>query len=348
MSLLSQSDVDLSALDLDHEETVTSVAWSPHGALLLGTSLGRVLAVPRAAPAAIIEPGWGLGPQSHVAHVLFSPANLQEAPTPPRSENSQDSAQGLPAAAGSGSFSTAGRAFGPVVGLFCSKDQVVGVLGGTPSSQEPAHMLWLEGGKPGYPLTALAPLPMQDACAATVSPGLLSVLVYTQSGRMYLADTTFTKPQPSSGPGYTFDEVPSISSGPSLLGAMRSSFSGAGNVRPSSGTGGGSKSNSSMGGQQPKSRPDSSQAGTARKGKGIQFSDIPEDGVLPERSEDGVFEDADIAGADQGNGGTGSTVLPGALEATLVAKALTVGHVGPVLGVVQLPREVRMRERQIA
>jgi hypothetical protein len=71
--LVRQSDVDLTMLSSGEELSV--FAWTPSGALLLGTTASRLLLVPSAAPPAVPAAGWGSAPGGgHAAEWLYGSA----------------------------------------------------------------------------------------------------------------------------------------------------------------------------------------------------------------------------------------------------------------------------------
>jgi hypothetical protein len=86
--VVHESDVDVSLLS--EGEDLCSTAWAPDGTALLGTTLGRILAVPGAAPAAVPDPAWGqtggggvdgvrTAGGGHTAVQLYAPAAYEDA-----------------------------------------------------------------------------------------------------------------------------------------------------------------------------------------------------------------------------------------------------------------------------
>ncbi|KAF5836201.1 hypothetical protein DUNSADRAFT_6267 [Dunaliella salina] len=190
--LVRQSAVDLSALSEGHQ--VTAMGWTPAGALMLGTSGGKVMLVPGAAPCGLADADWGASPSCHKARTLFNSSVAA------RSKGWFDGLGNVMAVTClPGQQTLAVVSPWPVGSKAKASKDAKNDKGGSAkaSIQQPscAHLMWLDTSGSTTTLAALAALPYGSLSSAAVSPSLEHVLLRTVAGDLALADTAYTIPE---------------------------------------------------------------------------------------------------------------------------------------------------------
>ncbi|KAG2484149.1 hypothetical protein HYH03_017030 [Edaphochlamys debaryana] len=213
--VVRQSEVELSLLA--EGERLTSLAWTPNGTLLLGTSAGRLLGVRGAAPPAVPVTGWGVQPSGgHVAELLYGPPS----PPPPAVTLPPPLAMMLapPAALHSAVTVAAGPA--PprtgVAAVVVTAAHVLLVLAGDANTS--AQLLWLSPNdlRP----VGSAVLPLRSIVRAVPSPSFASLAIASGDGSLCLASTSCPSPGTGTATGHL------TRSSNSTLGTLRTSGTG--------------------------------------------------------------------------------------------------------------------------
>lgn len=208
-ALVRQSEVELTGA-VAEGDSLTSLCWTPNGALLLGTALGTILMVPSAAPPALPAEGWGEHPGGgHVAQVLYKPVAGQT--EQPRASDQEASGGGLSTLAGTA-----------VVALVPLADELLAVYAGGTSAAP--QLLWISP-RTLQPL-ATASLPLHGpVLRAAASPSLSQLAVVAADGIVALCAAAMPAAAAALGSGTVADARAASAVSSAREGAPRHSLS---------------------------------------------------------------------------------------------------------------------------
>ncbi len=190
LGTLRQADLDFGALG--PKETLTTFCWTPNGALLFGTSEGRLLVVQGAAPVALPGQSWAAaaaeaeqeadGKKAALSGPILAPARMLFDP------------EALHRSEAFGSKTDVGA----VASLVLTPTHVVMVTAGA-GAHGHSHMVWLDAKDPGTATAVVAPIGggMRGAAWATLSPSLRHLIVAGSDGRLIMCDSSFVLREPT-------------------------------------------------------------------------------------------------------------------------------------------------------